>query len=238
MNNFKESLKLFFKIPFVNKSVMILSITFTVLGLALFAMSAFLGELQGDEEYFLSISSVTMGMCMAAVGNQFISIAQNNRYFYSCPQAECIITKVTPIYQAVYSIILTAVNLILSSVAMNIGLIDGNHISDLLLCCAYSAVLMQLSATLRGARGIALSTWLTALPFFVISITSDYSGTSQFLKNIYTDGFGLPLYASVLIFVSAMAVSLVISLVLAKNSYKNRTTKTMVAASQLAGGGL
>lgn len=237
MTNFKNSLKLFFRLSFINKSTIVISAVFVILGLACFAMSAFLGEPQGDEEYFMSIAIVTMGMCMTAVGNTLIYAIHNTKFFQSCPQAEYISTKIIPLRQAVCNVSLTAFAFILTVISMNIGLVNGNRLSDMLLCCTYSTALAQISAGLFGARAIALTTWLTGLPFMILTFTHDIETIPQFLKNIYMNGFNLPLYVSVIIFAAAMVVSTIVSLTLAKKSYKNRTTKTMAAASQLAAGG-
>lgn len=238
MTNFKNSIKLFFRLSFINKSTIVMSALFGLLGLACFAMSAFLGEPQGDEEYFMSIAIVTMGMCMTAVGNTLICAIHNTRFFQSCPQAEYISTKIIPLWQAACSILLTAFALILTAISINVELADSIRLSDLLLCCTFSTAVAQISAGLFGARAVALSTWLTGFPFMILTFTHDIESIPQFLKNIYMNGFNLPLYVSVIIFAAAMVVSTIISLILAKNSYKNRTTKTMVAASQLTASGL
>ena len=238
MTNFKNSIKLFFRLSFINKSTIVMSALFGLLGLACFAMSAFLGEPQGDEEYFMSIAIVTMGMCMTAVGNTLICAIHNTRFFQSCPQAEYISTKIIPLWQAACSILLTAFALILTAISINVELADSIRLSDLLLCCTLSTAVAQISAGLFGARAVALSTWLTGFPFMILTFTHDIESIPQFLKNIYMNGFNLPLYVSVIIFAAAMVVSTIISLILAKNSYKNRTTKTMVAASQLTASGL
>ncbi len=237
MTNLKNSLKLFFRLSFINKSTIVMSAVFILLGLACFAMSAFLGELQGNEEYFLSITIITMGMCMTAVGNTLICAIHNTKFFQSCPQAEYISTKIIPLWQAICSVLLTAFAFILTVISMNIGLVNGNRLSDLLLCCTYSTALAQISSGLFGARAVALTTWLTGFPFMILTFTHDIETTPQFLKNIYMNGFNLPLYVSVIIFIASMVVSTIVSTILARNSYKKRSTKTMLAANQLAASG-
>ncbi|MBQ8612901.1 MAG: hypothetical protein IJ416_01640 [Ruminiclostridium sp.] len=230
MNNFGKSFKLFFKLGTLNRSLITFICIFMLLGIAMLAVSAFAGEPMGDEEYLASISAVSLGMCLSTMAVTAIYGTQNTRFYHSCPQAECMSTRVQPVVQALFSVILTALAMTLSAIAMKIGILDGNRLSDTLLCCTFATVMCQFASAYTGARGIILLTYLAALPFYITCLSTDIV-TNPTLKAIHTHGFGLSLYASVLIYVLALFISLLLSFRLAKSSYKKRSTATMAAPS-------
>lgn len=235
MNNFKSAAKLFLKLSFINRTSTVYYISFLAFGIALFAISSFCGECQGNEDYFISVAAVTMGICMTTMSSSIIFAPQNTRFFYSCPDAECIVTKIRPLWQIVTSLISTLITFVMTAISLNLGLVDGNRLSDLLLCFTYSSVLAQLSSGFFGSASIVIITWFTALPFYFTIFTFDNLGNLPLLKEIYYNGFGLPLHVSAIIFIGAMVVSSVISLITAKKAYTKRTTKTMT--NQLSAGG-
>lgn len=230
MNSFGKSFKLFFKLGTLNRSLVVFICIFMLLGVATTAISAFAGEPMGDKEYLASISAVSLGMFLSTMTLTAIYGAQNTRFYHSCPQAECMNTRVQPVVQSLFSIIFTVLAFILSAIAMKMGILDGNRLSDTLLCCAFSSVMCQLASAFSGAPAIIIIAYTAALPFYAVGMTSDKI-TNSALTQIYTRGFGLPLYASVIIYTLALFISLLLSFKLAERSYKKRSTATMAAPS-------
>lgn len=232
MKNNNSPLKLLLKFITVNRALLVTSAIFVIFGIALIALSAFAGEPMGDEEYFISIASCSMGMSFVFLFGTFSFLVWNCRFFYSCPAAEEIITKTIPKISLFVAIAASILCVVLTAVSIGTGITDGNRISDLLICLSYSAFVCQIAAGMIGARMTILITYGGALPFMISSMISD--NASPAVKHILENGFGVPVQISAIILVVSIAAGYIISLILAKRIYKKRSTARMNVAAQAA----
>ncbi len=230
MNNKNSPLRLLLKFITINRSMLIISAIFAVFGIALIALSAFAGEPMGNEEFFISISACCMGMTFIYLFFIFSFAIWNCRFFYSCPAAEEIITRVIPRISLFVSIAFSILCVVLTAISIGTGITDGNRISDLLICLSYSAFVCQIAAGMIGSRMTILITYAGSLPFMLFSLISDY--TSPSVRHILANGFGAPVYVSAAIIVVSITAGYIISRILAKRSYRKRTTARMNIAVQ------
>lgn len=232
MTNTKSPFKLLLKLITINRVMLVVSGMFVFFGVGLIALSTFAGAPMGNDEYIISIASCSMGMSFIYLFFVFAFATWNCRFFYSCPAAEEIITKIIPRLYLFTSVAVSILCVVLTAVSIGTGITDGNRISDLLICLSYSAFVCQIAAGMIGSRMTILLTYAGSLPFMLFSLISDY--TSPSVRHILANGFGIPVYVSVAIIAVSIAAGYIISRILAKNSYKNRSTARMNVVAQIA----
>lgn len=212
--------------------MLVVSGMFIFFGVALIALSAFAGAPMGSEEYIISIVSCSMGMTFIYLFFIFAFAICNCRFLYSCPAAEEIFTKIIPRLYLFVSVAASIICVALTAISIGTGITDGNRISDLFICLSYSAFVCQIASGMIGTRITILLTYAGMLPFMLFSLISGYA--SPAVKNILGNGFGVPVYISAIILVVSIASSYIISRILAKRSYKKRTTARMYIPIQTA----
>lgn len=226
MTNMRSSFKLLTKLISFNRALLIMAIIFVVFGIFMMVLSAFAGEPIGNEDYFISIASTSMGFTFLFLFTFFAFAVWNTRFFYSCPAAETIITRLIPMIAVIVTAAASLLCIIMTLISTAINGLDVSRISDLMLCCAYSSSICQIAAGMIGARSIILITYLSALPFFITTFIHDTP--NPVLKHIFSYGFGMPVWLSAIILVISIALSVFISFKLARNTYDKRSTKLMM----------
>ncbi len=224
MNKTKSAIKVIKSFMPMNAGVIVMNVIYLLFSLALIVLSAIKGENPGDMEYLISIGACSLGMMFINLTLCLNLTRLENRFFYSTPYAKPIVTKTIPLVTLVTAIIFTAISVITTAIGIGTGLLTGNRMSDLFIILSYTMALVVIIPSCMKVVSFMLI-WLTPLPFYVNAFAEDIP--SFFFSEINKNGFGLPLYVSVIIFIAALAVSYIIARIIAKDSYKRRSTKYM-----------
>lgn len=223
----------FIKLIRTNRTLLIFNIVTLLMGLAMCLLSAFAGELTGDEDYLLSIYSCSMAYCFSALGFTLLSTFTNTKFFHSSPYAEKICTRLIPVLCFILNLIIAVFAVIPTGISLSLGITDGNRMSDLLICVSLGCFLSQLGSSFAVASVTGVIFYnINLIPFILITFLT---GTeSPALAELLKYGFGVPLYISVIIFAAAAIGSFILSIPAAKISYKRRSTKRMINGAQAA----
>ena len=199
-----------------NRSILNMGIIFLVLGVVIIVISALLADPFGEKDYLTSIVITTLGYSLIYMYGFFSSMSFGTKFFYSCPAAEKIMTKDIPLLTLISSIIVTVIALGSHFIGLALCGTNPQRLSDLLLCCAFAVFFGQLSAGFTGLRGTIIFSYISGLPFCLTMFIEHW--------DIQLHGFGVPVYISAIILIAALAVGTVLSFLLAKSSYKKRTS--------------
>lgn len=222
----KNSLRFIRTLLTRSRSSIVIGIIFTVLGLGLIIISALLADPMGESDYLISVSGTSMGYSLIYMFSIFSLVYFNTRFFHSSPLSEQIMTVTVPWITFFISLIITLIAILFQFIALSVGIVMPQRLSDLMLLCAYSVFVGQLSSGFWGLRGGLLCAYSSCLPFVVI-IFSEMLSTSEITPTVFTNGFGAPTHISAIILIAAFIISVPLSLFFAKGSYKKRSSSLM-----------
>lgn len=215
-------------VVFVTKSQLVIWIVFSVLSLALTAVSAFLGAATGEENYFLSVFILFLSYylpCFFVL--LFLTLLGNSRFLYSAPMAKKMLTVAVPLVGTAISAVITLLAVILTGISLSAGLVDGNRMSDVLLTCAAVSLVVQLSFSTQNSVGIGILGCVFGFGMLAFVILSEISERGSFMYQLCRYGFGVPTAASAVACIAAYAFGIPLSLWLAKKDYRRRSSKRM-----------
>lgn len=216
-------------VVFMTKSQLVIWIVFSVIGLALVACSAFLGEAYGEEAYFMSVFILFLSYylpCFFVL--LFLTMLGNARFLYSAPMAKKMLTVAVPLVGTAISAAVTLLAVILTGISLSAGLVDGNRMSDVLLVCAAVSLVIQLSFSTQNSVGIGILGCVFGFGMLGFAILSEISERGSFMYRLCRCGFGVPTAASAAVCIAAYALGIPLSLWLAKKDYRRRSSKRMV----------
>lgn len=222
----KNSIKFIGTLLKRSRSLIVIAITFSILGLGLIIISALLADPIGESDYLISVAGTSMGYALIYMFSFFSLISFDTRFFHSSPLSEHIMTVTVPWLTFFISLTTTLIAVIFHFIALSAQIVMPQRLSDLLLLCAYTVFTGQLSSGFFGLRGSILCSYASCLPFVAITFTSMLN-TSKQTATIFTNGFGIPTHISAIILIAAFVISVPLSLFFAKHSYKKRTSNLM-----------
>lgn len=216
-------------VVFMTKSQLVIWIVFSVIGLALVACSAFLGEAYGEEDYFMSVFILFLSYylpCFFVL--LFLTLLGNSRFLYSAPMAKKMLTVAVPLVGTAISAVVTLLAVVLTGISLSAGLVDGNRMSDVLLTCAFVSLVVQLSFSTQNSVGIGILGCVFGFGMLGLAILSEISERGSFMYQLCRYGFGVPTAVSAVVCIAAYALGIPLSLRLAKIDYRRRSSKRMV----------
>lgn len=216
-------------VVFMSKSQLVIWIVFSVIGLAMIAASAFLGEAYGEEDYFMSVFVLFLSYylpCFFVL--LFLTLLGNSRFLYSAPMAKKMLTVAVPLVGTAISAVITLLAVVLTGISLSAGLVDGNRMSDVLLTCAFVSLVVQLSFSTQNSVGIGILGCVFGVGMLGFAILSEISERGSFMCQLCRYGFGVPTAASAAACIAAYALGIPLSLWLAKKDYRRRSSKRMV----------
>ncbi len=226
MNKMKPAFKSYKSFMHPNVMSAISNVLFILFALALTIMSAAVGDNPGEDDYLISICACGLGMIFVTLLLALNAMKLNNRFFYSTPYAKTIITKLVPTIALVTSLFFTLIAVVSTAISLGTGHLTGNRLSDLFLVLSYSMPMVIFSSGFFSTPWLTfMLMWFPAAPFYFIIFSGEVPDT--FMNKLSMNGFGLPLYASVIIFVAFVTLSYVLSQLIAKWSFSRRATKYM-----------
>jgi len=225
-NIMKNSIRFIRTLLTRNRSTIVIGVTFSILGLGLIIISALLADPMGESDYLISVTGTSMGYTLIYMFSVFTLISFNTRFFHSSPLSEHIMTTIVPWCAFFISLISTLLAVIFHFIALSANIVMPQRLSDLMLLCAYSVFMGQLSSGFWGLRGGLLCAYGSSLPYVVI-IFSSMSDSSAQIDSVFKNGFGVPTHISAIILVIAFITSVPLSIFFAKRSYKKRSSGLM-----------
>lgn len=229
MNKKYLALGLLKTVVFMKKSQLVVWIVFFAIGLALVACSAFLGEANGKEDYFMSVFILFLSYylpCFFVL--LFLTMLGNSRFLYSAPMAKKMLTVTVPLVGTTVCAVVTLLAVVLTGISLSVGLVDGNRMSDVLLICGIVSLIVQLCFSVQNSGGIGVFGCIFGFGMLAFVILTEISERGSFMYQLCRYGFGVPTAASAVVCIAAYALGIPLSLWLAKIDYHRRSSKRMV----------
>lgn len=236
MENIKNAhalYKAFSKNSFIIEKVLKCIIYFFVF--TIITASLILVEPKGSEDYCCSLILIPMAFGTLTIAETVSYKITNSRFFFSTPYAKEIMTRVKPFISLLRSVILSLVSvvtlLVLNVAGLSeIGLTEIGCMSDLLIFCSIGVFISLITSGLSTLWSALAGVYIFGGGCIITGFLQDVSFIAGFIKN----GFGLPMYASVLILMLSFIIGELLSLKISEKTYKTRSTKYMNALAAYA----